>query len=79
MDNIIIPRDQRTRVAVQATYLRQALEALRRAIQLEDDDAWRADLTDTASALAGQQRRAGQQYTAIREREAAVARAALEG
>jgi hypothetical protein len=76
---MIVPHDRRTRVAVQGTYVRQALEALRRAIVLEDDDAWRADLTDAASTLAVKQRRVDQQYAEIRQQEATVAAAALEG
>jgi hypothetical protein len=76
--DMIIPHDRKTRIAVQGTYVRQALEALRRAIVLEDDDTWRADLTTAAATLAVKQRRADQQYADIRHSEAAMAAAALE-
>jgi hypothetical protein len=70
MDSIMppfVPADRKTRVAVRGTYLHQALEALRRAIPLEDDDDWRGRLTEAAAVVAYAERHAGRQYAQIRE------------
>jgi hypothetical protein len=79
MDDMIVPNDHKTRVAVQGTYVRQSLEALRRAIVLEQDDTWRATLTGAAASLALKQREIDHEYADIRQREAKIASAALEG
>lgn len=46
------PTDPRTRVAVQGTYLRQAIEAMRRAASLEDQDDVRGLLTGACATVA---------------------------
>jgi hypothetical protein len=79
MDDMIVPTDRKTRVAVQGTYVRQALEALRRAIVLEDNDDVRGELRDAATTLTDRKRRLDQEYAEIRQAEASVASAALEG
>lgn len=73
------PTDHKTRVAVQGTYLRQALEALRRAITLEDNDEQRDVLTGATAVVALVQRATAQEYADIRQREAQTVSAALEG
>jgi hypothetical protein len=78
MEDMIFPHDHKTVVAVQGTYVRQALEALRRAIALEEDDAWRGPLTDAAATLALKQRRIDSEYAEIKRRAADTAAAALE-
>jgi hypothetical protein len=73
------PTDRRTRVAVKASLLETALTALRKAIPLEDNDIWRARLTEEAADLAADLRRTESEYADIRQADAQVAAAALEG
>ena len=73
------PTDRRTRVAVTSSLLGTALDALRKAIPLEDDDDARAQLTTTAADVARARDRADTQYANIRQADAQLAAAALEG
>jgi hypothetical protein len=75
----VVPIDRKTRAAVQGSQLRTALEQARRAIALEDDDAWRARLTTAAATLAEAEQRANRTWADLREAEARVASSALEG
>lgn len=72
------PPDRRTRVAVKGSQLGTALEALRKAIPLEDDDTARADLTTVAAVVAVARQRADTEYADIRQADARLASAALE-
>jgi hypothetical protein len=76
---MIYPNDPRTRLAVKASYLRTAQDALTRATQVEDDNARRSELTRITAAVAQQQALADAEWVDLREAEARVATAALEG
>lgn len=73
------PTDRKTRVAVRASYLGTALNALRGAILVTDDDTERAHLTQLAADVALAGRKAGTEFADIRTAEARLVTAALEG
>lgn len=75
---MIFPNDRRTRIAVKASYLRTAQDALVRATQMEDDDDRRGRLTTLTAGIAQEQHAADTEWADLREAEARTAAAALE-
>ena len=71
--------DRITRVAVQASLLRTAQDALNRCTALEEDDTQRAELTQAAATCAHIRHLRDQEHADLREARARVASSALEG